>query len=221
MDDEAVIRRSIRACLEDYDYRVLEAANEAIGIDLFERERIDLLLVDLRMPEMSGLQVLSHIRRTMPDLPVIVVSGAGVISDVVEALRLGAWDYLMKPINDLSILKHAIEQGLDRARLIEEKRRYQSGLEEIISRKTRALTELNFRLRDVVETTRTLLGCGDLDDSGAMILKEFARLVDAGGGSIYEVRAQICLKLTVADTGIGMSPEIVARIFDPYFTTKQ
>lgn len=153
---------------------MLEAANGAIGIDLFERESIDLVLVDLRMPEMGGLQVLSHVRRTMPDLPVIVVSGAGDISDVVEALRLGAWDYLMKPINDLSILKHAIEQGLERGRLIEENKRYQSKLEEIISRKTRALTELNFRLCDVVVTTKTLLGCGDLDDSGAMILKEFA-----------------------------------------------
>ena len=89
---------------------------------------MDLVLVDLRMPEMGGLAVLSAIRREVPEMPVIVVSGAGDIGEVVEALRLGAWDFLLKPINDMSILRHAIDQGLERARLIGENRRYQTEL---------------------------------------------------------------------------------------------
>lgn len=187
IDDESVIRRSIHAYLEDYDYRVFEADNGRSGLEIYEREHIDLVLVDLRMPELGGLQVLSKIRSTRPDMPVIVVSGAGDISDVVEALRLGAWDYLMKPIDDMSILKHAIEKGLERARLLEENKRYQTELEERISLKTRELTETNLRLCDVVESTKKLLGCGDIRESGAMMLEEFARHMDAAGGSIYEV----------------------------------
>jgi signal transduction histidine kinase/DNA-binding response OmpR family regulator len=187
IDDESVIRRSIHAYLEDYDYRVFEADNGRSGLEIYEREKVDLVLVDLRMPELGGLQVLSKIRATRPDMPVIVVSGAGDISDVVEALRLGAWDYLMKPIDDMSILKHAIEKGLERARLLEENKRYQTELEERISLKTRELTETNLRLCDVVESTKKLLGCGDIRESGTMMLEEFARHMDAAGGSIYEV----------------------------------
>ena len=188
IDDESVIRQSIHAYLEDYDYRVLEAENGLIGLDIFRREQVDLVLVDLRMPEMGGLQALSRIRQVSPDMPVIVVSGAGDIGDVVAALRLGAWDYLMKPIDDMSILRHAIDQCLERARLIGENKRYQSELEEMVSLKTRELTELNLRLCEVVETTKRLLGCGELSESGAMIIREFASLTDATGGSIYEVR---------------------------------
>jgi signal transduction histidine kinase/CheY-like chemotaxis protein len=187
IDDEAVIRQSFHAYLEDYDYRVLEAENGIDGLEVFRREQVDLVLVDLRMPVMGGLEVLSRIRQVSPDTPVIVVSGAGDICDVVEALRLGAWDFLMKPVNDMSILRHAIDQGLERARLIGENRRYQTELEERVSLQTRELTALNRRLCDVVETTKRLLGCGELRESGAMILEEFAKLMDATGGSIYEV----------------------------------
>ena len=187
IDDESVIRGSIHAYLEDYDYRVLEADNGRTGLEIYHREPIDLVLVDLRMPEMGGIQVLKTIRAKTPDLPVIVVSGAGDISDVVEALRLGAWDYLMKPIDDMSILKHAIEKGLERGRLFEENRQYQTELENRVSIKTEELREVNRRLCDVVESTKKLLGCGNIRKSGAMMLEEFARHMDAAGGSIYEV----------------------------------
>jgi signal transduction histidine kinase/DNA-binding response OmpR family regulator len=190
IDDESVIRRSIHLYLEDYDYRVLEADNGRAGLEIYEREKVDLVLVDLRMPEVGGLQVLSQVRAATPDMPVIVVSGAGDIGDVVEALRLGAWDYLMKPIDDMSILRHAVEKGLERARMLEENKQYQTDLEERVSRKTRELRETNLRLCDVVESTKKLLGCGDIRESGAMILTEFARQMDAGGGSIYEVAEQ-------------------------------
>ena len=201
IDDESVIRRSIHAYLEDYEYRVLEAENGRVGLEVYEREKVDLVLVDLRMPEIGGLQVLSKIRARTPDMPVIVVSGAGEIRDVVEALRLGAWDYLMKPIDDMSILRHAIEKGLERARLLEENKRYQTELEERIFLKTRELRETNLRLCEVVESTKKLLGCGDIRESGAMILTEFARHMDAGGGSIYEVADQSLRCIYSLDAG--------------------
>lgn len=187
IDDEAIIRHSIRAYLEDYNYVVLEADNGRTGLQIHLEEKVDLILVDLRMPEVDGLEVLSEIRRRTPGLPIIVISGTGEISDVVEALRLGAWDYLLKPITDMSILIHSIEKGLERARLIVENKRYNEELEELVARKTKEISSANSRLKEVVESTKKLLGCGELEESGPQLLREFARHMSAVGGSIYKV----------------------------------
>ncbi len=81
------------------------------------------------MPQMDGLELIRLISERQLDLPVIVVSGAGVMSDAVEALRLGAADYLIKPLEDLAMLEHAVHRALDRSRLRLENRRYREQLE--------------------------------------------------------------------------------------------
>ena len=101
IDDEAGIRHNLQAYLDDCGYRTLEAENGVQGIEVFRREHPDVVLCDLRMPGMDGLEVLAHIREQAPDVPVIVVSGVGTLGDVVEALRRGAWDYLTKPIQEI------------------------------------------------------------------------------------------------------------------------
>ena len=110
IDDEAPVRMGITAYLEDHGYHVVEAENGRLGLDLFLREAPDLILVDLRMPEVDGLEVLTAVNQAATDTPVIVVSGTGVISDAVAALRLGAWDFVLKPIADMEILLHAVCQ---------------------------------------------------------------------------------------------------------------
>jgi len=135
IDDEENIRTSFRLYLEDFDYEVIEAKNGREGLALFASEKPDLVLCDLRMPEIDGLEVLSKVRESSPDTPIIVASGTGVIGDAIEAVRRGAWNYLLKPIQNLSTLQHAIEQALERSRLIRENRAYQTHLEEeVISR---------------------------------------------------------------------------------------
>ncbi len=201
LDDEEVIRDAVRAYLEDYDYAVLTAENGTVGLEVLRKKDVDLLLADLRMPELDGLQVLSAVQREFPDLPVIVVSGTGEISDVVEALRLGAWDYLLKPISDMTILRHAIEKCLERVDLIQENRKYQRDLEWLVSQKTKELSEINARLKAVVESTKKLFGCGHLDESGAMLLHEFGAQMEATGGSIYKVGEKGLLYLAGIDNG--------------------
>ncbi|MCW8890114.1 MAG: EAL domain-containing protein [Sedimenticola sp.] len=139
IDDEEAIRESFHLYLEDYGYSVLEAENGQVGIELFESQKPDLILVDLRMPEVDGLQVLNHVVTQSPDTPIIVVSGTGVISDVIEALHLGAWDYMLKPLQDLSVLLHAVEKNLERSRLTRENRAYQEQLEVEVRKQTEAL----------------------------------------------------------------------------------
>ncbi|MCK5076490.1 MAG: PAS domain S-box protein, partial [Calditrichia bacterium] len=139
IDDEEFIRQSFIAYLEDYGYKMLEAENGKVGLDIFRKEAIDLILVDLRMPEVDGLEVLETVKKESPDTPVIVVSGTGVISDAVEALHKGAWDYILKPIQDLSVLVHAVKKSLERSRLIQENKDYQEHLEDQVAKRTKEL----------------------------------------------------------------------------------
>ncbi len=129
IDDDAIVRDSIVTYLEDSSFHVLEASNGIDGLAIFRDDRPDLVICDLRMPNMDGLSVLKEITTVDPDVPIIVVSGAGVIGDVVSALRLGASDYLIKPIVDLEVLEHAVERCIERADLVNQNRRYREELE--------------------------------------------------------------------------------------------
>jgi PAS domain S-box-containing protein len=100
------------------------------------------------MPEMDGIEVLSRIHDVSPETPVIVASGTGIIADAIEALRLGACDYLLKPVEDLNVLLHAVEKSLERSRLIRENQAYQQHLEQEVERRTRALENAIDELRE-------------------------------------------------------------------------
>ncbi|NOX25120.1 MAG: response regulator [Deltaproteobacteria bacterium] len=141
IDDEADIRQSFCRYLSEFDYEVLEAASGRAGLDLFMAERPDLILVDLRMPDVDGLTVIAAVKKESPETPVIVVSGTGNINDAIEALRLGAWDYLLKPLADLAVLRHAVEKALERTRLLAENRAYQLHLEEEVTKRTAELRQ--------------------------------------------------------------------------------
>ncbi len=148
IDDESLIRESFRFYLEDCGYQMLEAENGRIGLEMIAEYRPDLVLVDLRMPEVDGLEVLQHVGKHYPELPIIVISGTGYIGDAVEAMNLGAWSYLLKPISDFNSLRYAVEQALEKARLIKENRSYRERLEEKVKKRTQALEHSNQLLRD-------------------------------------------------------------------------
>lgn len=117
IDDDQAVRESLSNYLEDFGYTVVQGDDGQVGLELFRAHRPDIVLVDLRMPQLDGLQVLEQIRQESPLTPTIVVSGAADIQDAVAALRKGAWDYLLKPIQDMAILTQAIETCLQEARV--------------------------------------------------------------------------------------------------------
>lgn len=129
IDDDEVVRESLAAYLEDSNFKVLQALNGLQGLQIFESEQPDLVICDLRMPQIDGLELIRRIRRTASETPIIVLSGAGVMSDAVEALRLGAADYLIKPLENLAVLEHSVRRALDRAYLRVENQRYRDKLE--------------------------------------------------------------------------------------------
>ncbi len=192
VDDEKHIRQSLAAHLEDNDYNVITAENGSQGLALIVSEKPDLVLLDLKMPQMNGIDVLRHSRKIMPDLPVIVISGANRIEDVVKALRHGAWDYIEKPIRNFNVLDHSINRALEKAILIEENKAYQKNLESMVTERTRELknanthlSDINARLHKIVETTQRLHGCIEMEHFGKKVLEEFAAQMAATGGSLY------------------------------------
>lgn len=130
IDDDAPVRQSMAAYLKDSGLEVFESAESTAGLAIFASESIDLVLVDLRMPGMDGLSVLKRLKEIASEVPVIVISGAGVMSDVVSALRLGASDYFIKPIIDMEMLVHSVRKVLMNCDLLHQNRLYSEKLEQ-------------------------------------------------------------------------------------------
>src|SRR6476660_4763580 len=119
IDDEAEIRRSVRMILEYEGYDVQEASSGPEAIALVEREPPDLAFLDIKMPGMDGLETLEKIRGSNESLPVVIVSGHGTVSTAVEATKLGAFDFIEKPLASERVLV-TIRNALDQGRLRDE-----------------------------------------------------------------------------------------------------
>ncbi|MFZ7125058.1 MAG: sigma 54-interacting transcriptional regulator [Desulfobacterales bacterium] len=191
IDDEPVIRENIATYLEDSGFTVLQAANGLKGLEIARVSQPDVILLDLRMPEMDGLEFLDRVARECPGTPVIVVSGTGVLQDAIEALRSGARDFITKPILDMAVLEHAVRKAMEHSRLLLENRRYREHLEsEIAARtadlidRTRALEESNLALKIEIQQR--------LEAEKALIRREqkFRELADLLPQAVFEADPQ-------------------------------
>lgn len=142
IDDEAMVRESMVAYLEDSGYQVVAVDSGQAGLEVLEQQDIDLILCDLRMPNLDGLEVLKQVKQRNQQTPFIVVSGAGVMDDVVQALRLGASDYLVKPIIDMVVLEHSVQRNLDLVDLASQNKNYRDHLESVNRELRTSLDEL-------------------------------------------------------------------------------
>ncbi len=156
IDDDKFIRKSFRIFLEKNGYDVLDAENGSQGIEIFNKYAPDVVLLDLNMPIMSGLEVLDVLVKESPETPVIVISGVGIIDDVLEAIHRGAWDYIMKPIHSFSILEYTIGKVLEKSLLILENNKYQEMLEEMVNDRTRKLEHSNIKLFKEIESRKSI-----------------------------------------------------------------
>ena len=142
IEDESPIRNSIVAYLEDSGFTMLEANDGPAGIEIFRQEHPDVVLCDLRLPGMDGLEVLSTITAESPETPVIVVSGVSLLDYAVQALKRGAWDYVTKPIHDMAVLESAVRRGIEHAELLRQNREYRENLEILNRELTQTLKQL-------------------------------------------------------------------------------
>ncbi|ANH60398.1 sigma-54-dependent transcriptional regulator [Dokdonia donghaensis] len=121
IEDEAAIRRVLTKILseESKDYQVEEAGDGLEGINKIREEDYDLVLCDIKMPKMDGVEVLEAARKLKPEVPMVMISGHGDLDTAVNTMRLGAFDYISKP-PDLNRLLNTVRNALDRKTLVVE-----------------------------------------------------------------------------------------------------
>ncbi|GGB96638.1 fused response regulator/phosphatase [Marinobacterium zhoushanense] len=143
VDDDRAVRDLFARYLRTLGYLVETSAEGSEVLEACHQALPALVLCDLRMPgHMDGIELLEALRRRYEALPVIVVSGTGEMHDAIQALKLGASDFLTKPLPDLEVLRHAVERALERSRLIEENRNYRQYLERANSQLERSLGKI-------------------------------------------------------------------------------
>lgn len=119
IDDEKSIRKTLREILEYEKYQVEDAADGMEGIAMVEKGNYDIVLCDIKMPKMDGIEVLDKIMQLSPDMPVIMISGHGNIETAVEAVKKGAFDFIAKPL-DLNRLLVTLRNAMDKSTLVTE-----------------------------------------------------------------------------------------------------
>lgn len=174
VEDEAPARISIKHFLEDRNYDVYEAADGEKALQLLKRERYEALLLDLTLPKVSGFEVLKKVKADNPETTVIVVSGTGIVDDVVQSLHLGADDFVLKPIEKMDILLYALERALERRELHIAQLRYQELLESNVKDRTKLLAETNEKLKASEKRYRQLVyrmneGLGVIDENMELV----------------------------------------------------
>ncbi|MBE7640474.1 response regulator [Salegentibacter sp. BLCTC] len=124
IEDEAAIRRVLVKILteENQDYKVEEAADGLEGIEKIKDQDFDLVLCDIKMPKMDGVEVLEAIMKIKPEVPVVMISGHGDLETAVNTMKMGAFDYISKP-PDLNRLLNTVRNALDRKELVVENTR--------------------------------------------------------------------------------------------------
>lgn len=121
IEDEATIRRVLTKILseENQNYHVFEAQDGLMGAEMIKNEDFDLVLCDIKMPKMDGVEVLESLKKVKPEIPFIMISGHGDLETAIQTMRLGAFDYISKP-PDLNRLLNTVRNALDKKHLIVE-----------------------------------------------------------------------------------------------------
>jgi DNA-binding NtrC family response regulator len=161
-DDEKSIRNSLRDILEFEDYNVLEAENADQTFDVIDDHRVDLLLLDIKMKGMDGMEILSKLQENHHDFPIIMISGHGNIEIAVEATKKGAFDFIEKP-PDLNRLLVSVRNALDQYRLTEENRNIKSRLPKVpeIIGQSEAIDKIKKTINKVAQTNSRVMVTGE------------------------------------------------------------
>lgn len=176
VDDEAAIRDTMRMLLEYDGYDVLVAGSGHEGLAMVEREHPDLVFLDVKMPGMDGLEVLSRIRGLNDALPVVIVSAHGTTTTALEAGRLGAFRFIEKPLSKDYVLD-AVREGLELGSLRRENRQLRSALEtrhQVVGDAT-GLKRVMDQVRKAAPTNATVLILGESGAGKELIARAIHR----------------------------------------------
>lgn len=134
IDDEAEIRDLLTELLEDEGYKVYQAKDGVDGVEVFLNEAPDLVITDVKMPNKNGIEVLREVRSSKSKVDVIILTGQSDEATAIDCLRAGAYDYLLKPIEDLEILLVAVSRALQKRNLEKQNKLLIKQLEDMATR---------------------------------------------------------------------------------------
>ena len=164
IDDEEIIRRHLKKLLSLDHYITFEADDGETGLELFKKEKPEIVILDVKMPGMSGIDVLKQIKGIQPDSEVILVTGHGGIDAAIQALRIGAYDYITKPI-DYDTLEISIKKALEKQQLekkLFEEKKYNENIMRSMIDSLIVITPEGF-IKKVNESALNLLGYKEED----------------------------------------------------------
>ena len=179
VDDERNVRRTLGMVLEDEGYRVETFERAEPALERLERGRVDVLLLDVQLPGMSGIEALRRLAEGGLEVPTIVISGNATLSEAVEATRLGAYDFLEKPLDRDRVLL-SVRNCLERRDLAREVRCLRdrvAGLDEMIG-ESRAMAELRAAVAKVAPTRGRVLVTGESGTGKELVARELHRASD-------------------------------------------
>jgi DNA-binding NtrC family response regulator len=190
VDDEAAIRRTLREILQFEKYDVDEAADGLEGLVKVKQKSYDVILLDIKMPKMDGMEALERIQELSPDTPVIMISGHGTIETAVEAVKKGAFDFLSKP-PDLNRLLITVRNALDKSSLIGETKTLKravskSKVQEIIGQSP-AIQHIKNTIERVAPTDARVLVTGPNGSGKELIARWLHELSARSAQPIVEV----------------------------------
>jgi DNA-binding NtrC family response regulator len=164
VDDEPGVRAALRAVF-DREYEVLEAGDGPEALELVKGRTVDLCLLDVRLPGLEGIAVLERMKRLDPAIEVVLLTAVRTVRTAVEAMKLGAYDYLTKPFNveDLrAVVRRALERRALRheVRYLRDELERREGLDELVGRSP-AMTRVLEMVRQVATNTATVLIMGE------------------------------------------------------------
>jgi response regulator RpfG family c-di-GMP phosphodiesterase len=151
VDDEFEITEILSDLLSD-DYRCLKAGSAEEALARLADSEFELVISDITMPGMSGLDMIPHVKEIAPNSVVVMISGMQTVESAIGALRLGAFDYLMKPF-DLRQVEAVVKRALEHHELIVAKQRYENHLEELVEQRTEELDQALDSLEDAYRST--------------------------------------------------------------------
>jgi DNA-binding NtrC family response regulator len=176
IDDEVSIRRTLREILEYEKFKVDDAPNGIEGLALAKEQDYDVILCDIKMPEMDGIETL-ELLKNVTDSPVVMISGHGTIETAVEAIKKGAYDYISKP-PDLNRLLVTLRNAMDKSRLVSETK----ALKKVVSKqyemvgRSAAIKEIREMIEKVAPTSARVLITGENGTGKELVARQLHEL---------------------------------------------
>lgn len=156
VDDDPYVLESISSLLKEYGYSVLTCQNAIEAMEQLKKAKYDVVLTDIKMPGITGIELLQNIHTYNPQIPVILMTAFAELDVAVDAIKKGAFDFITKPYNP-DYLVHAVEKAVKYTKLIQMERNYKDMLEDTVRKRTQELADALIMVKNITKEVITRL----------------------------------------------------------------